>query len=112
MTFRFDHPPGYTPSEPDQAEYSLSRDCYSFAAIALSCLTRRIFDSDGDPIVALEEAVLPAKIRTILGRCLSGSASQRPPWPRSWQQILSAHTTKRREPPRRRWSAILSCLKE
>jgi serine/threonine protein kinase len=38
-TFRFDHTPGYTPSEPDQPEYSLSRDCYGRrrADQAVSC---------------------------------------------------------------------------
>ena len=39
-TFRFNHTPGYTPQEPDQPEYSLSRDCYAFAAVAVSSVRR------------------------------------------------------------------------
>jgi AAA domain/Protein kinase domain len=78
-TFRFDYTPGYTPAEPDQPEYSLSRDCYAFAAVAISCLTGRILGSEQDQTVALQEAVLPPAIRSILERCLSKEASQRPP---------------------------------
>jgi Protein kinase domain len=78
-TFRFDYTPGYTPAEPDQAEYSFSRDCYAFAAVTVSCLTGRILSSEQDQAVAMQEAVLPPAIRPLLERCLSKQAAQRPP---------------------------------
>lgn len=78
LTFRFDYTKGYTPAEPDAVGNILSRDCYAFAAVALSCLTGRIFDSEEDPRVALQEAVLPGNIRAILERCLDKEASKRP----------------------------------
>jgi hypothetical protein len=79
QTFRFHHTPGYTPSEPDQPEYSLSRDCYAFSAVAISCVTGRLMHDEKDLMAGLHEAVLPARIRPILERCLSGDASRRPP---------------------------------
>lgn len=79
FTFRFDHTAGYTPSKPDEAQHLFSRDCFAFAAVALSCITGRIFDSDQDLDVALVEATLPKSIRPILERCLSPDASKRPP---------------------------------
>ncbi|WP_439924384.1 AAA domain-containing protein [Nitrobacter sp. JJSN] len=78
LTFRFDYTKGYTPAEPDSAEHALTRDCYAFAAVALSCLTGRIFDREEDPMVALQEAVLPGNIRAIFERCLNKAASKRP----------------------------------
>ena len=77
-TFRFDYTKGYTPAEADAAGTIFSRDCYAFAAVALSCLTARIFDSEDDPHVALQEAVLPSNIRHIFERCLHKDASKRP----------------------------------
>jgi len=77
-TFRFDRTPGYSPSKPED-EHALSRDCYAFAAVALSCITGRTFDSDEDLVVALQEAVLPLGVRPIVERCLSADAAQRPP---------------------------------
>jgi len=78
-TFRFDYTPGYTPAEPDQHEYSFARDCYSFAAVAATCLTGRILTSEEDQGVAMQEAALPPAIRPLLERCLSKQAAQRPP---------------------------------
>lgn len=78
-TFRFDYTKGYTPPDPDEPQFSLSRDAYGFAAVALSCVTGRIFKSQGDLMAALQEAVLPAAIRPILERCLAGNAADRPP---------------------------------
>lgn len=77
-TFRFDRTPGYSPSKPEE-EHALSRDCYAFAAVALSCITGRAFYSDEDLGVALQEAVLPLGVRPIVERCLSDDAAQRPP---------------------------------
>jgi serine/threonine protein kinase len=78
-TFRFHYTPGYTPSEPDQPEHSFSRDCYSFAAVAISCLTGRILSNEQDQVVAIQEAALPPPIRPLLERCLSKQISERPP---------------------------------
>lgn len=78
ITFRFDRTPGYTPSSPEE-DHTYSRDCYAFAAVALSCVTGRTFDTDADLLVALQEATLPANIRPIVERCLNSDAAQRPP---------------------------------
>lgn len=77
-TFRFDRTPGYTPERPDE-DHALSRDCYAFAAVALSCVTGRTFESDADLAVALQEATLPSQVRPIIERSLSTDATQRPP---------------------------------
>jgi hypothetical protein len=50
----------------------------AFAAVTLSYLTGRIFDREEDPLVALQEAVVPSNIRAILDRCLHKDASKRP----------------------------------
>lgn len=77
-TFRFDRTPGYTPEKPED-DHALTRDCYAFAAVALSCVTGRAFESDDDLRVALQEAVLPANVRPIIERCLNTQAADRPP---------------------------------
>lgn len=77
-TFRFDHTPGYTPAEPDSPEYSMSRDCFAFAAVAVACLTGRYLDCDEDRSAGLQEAVLPGNIRALLERCLAKDAASRP----------------------------------
>jgi serine/threonine protein kinase len=77
-TFRFDHTPGFTPSEPDSPEHSLSRDCYAFASVALACLTGRSFLNDDDRNAALHEAVVSSNIRDVLARCLSEDPGERP----------------------------------
>lgn len=78
ITFRFDRTPGYTPEKPEE-DYVLTRDCYAFAAVALSCVTGRSFESDDDLRLALEEAPLPDPVRKILERCLSDDPTERPP---------------------------------
>lgn len=77
-TFRFDHTPGYTPAKPEDERYVYSRDCFAFAAVALSCVAGRIIDSHEDIATALHEAVLPEAIRPILERCLSDDPAARP----------------------------------
>ncbi len=78
ITFRFDRTPGYTPQKPDD-DHALTRDCYAFAAVSLSCVTGRTFENDEDLYLALEEAPLPDPVRSILERCLSEDPTQRPP---------------------------------
>lgn len=95
-TFRFDRTPGYTPEKPE-VENALSRDCYAFAAVALSCVTGRTFDSDADLAVALQEATLPSAVRPIIDRCLSADAAQRPPLASLLlEQLREASTTAER----------------
>lgn len=79
VTFRFDHTPGYTPAIPDDEKYIYSRDCFSFAALAISCIAGRTINNDADIATVLQEANLPSFIRPIVERCLSTDPSQRPP---------------------------------
>ncbi|MEP3114143.1 AAA domain-containing protein [Nisaea sp.] len=77
-TFRFDHTPGYTPNQAEDEKYVFSRDCFSFAAVALSCVTGRIINSQEDIATTLQEATLPKDVRPILERCLSEDPAARP----------------------------------
>lgn len=96
FTFRFDRTPGYTPEKPEE-DHALSRDCYAFAAVSLSCVTGRTFDSDADLGVALQEATLPPAVRPIIERCLSMDAAQRPPLASLLlEQLRQASTTDER----------------
>jgi hypothetical protein len=105
LTFRFDYTKGYTPAEPDAAEHALSRDCYAFAAVALSCVTGRIFDSVEDPLVALQEAILPGSIRAILEQCLDKDVSKRP----ALASILLSQIERAEEETRRASAAVSVC---
>lgn len=104
-TFRFDYTKGYTPAEADAAGTILSRDCYAFAAVTLSCLTGRIFDSEDDPHVALQEAVLPSNIRAIFERCLHKDASKRP----ALASALLSEIERAEEETRRETAAVSVC---
>jgi hypothetical protein len=77
-TFRFDRTPGYAPAAPEE-DHVLTRDSYAFAAVALSCITGRVFLSDEDLAVATQEAVLPAAVREVLLACLDADPTRRPP---------------------------------
>jgi serine/threonine protein kinase len=79
MTFRFDHTPGYTPSTPEDAPYQFTRDCYAFAAVAISCVVGRVFDRQEELMIGLQEAPLPAPVRAVLERCLDSDPASRPP---------------------------------
>lgn len=86
VTFRFDYTPGYTPSRPED-EHELTRDCYAFAAVAVSCVTGRILECDADLGTALQEAILPPGIRPLIERCLAPDPAKRPPL----ASVLKAH---------------------
>lgn len=86
LTFRFDHTPGYTPPKPED-DYPLTRDCYAFAAVAVSCVTGRILESAEDLGAALLEAVIPPAVRPLIERCLDEDPAQRPPL----ASVLKAH---------------------
>lgn len=77
-TFRFDHTPGYTPSKPEDEQYAYSRDCFAFAAVALSCVAGRIITGHEDIATALQEAALPKEVRPVLERCFSDDPAARP----------------------------------
>lgn len=85
-TFRFDHTPGYTPSKPEE-DHPYSRDCYAFAAVAVSCVTGRILESDEDLGIALQEAPLSPIVRPLIERCLDADPASRPPL----ASVLKAH---------------------
>ncbi len=76
-TFRFDRTPGYSPEKPEE-NHPLSRDCYSFAAVLLSCVLGRCFEDDADLAVALQEAALSPAVRSVVERCLNPDAKLRP----------------------------------
>lgn len=78
ITFRFDRTEGYSP-EKHEPDFDLTRDCYAFAAVAVSCVVGRTFVDDADLQVGVQEANLPASVRPIIERCLSADASLRPP---------------------------------
>ncbi|BBD41455.1 hypothetical protein Amn_pd00080 (plasmid) [Aminobacter sp. Y103A] len=88
LTFRFDHTPGYTPSSPEYPPYQFTRDCYAFAAVAISCVTGRIFDKEEELMAGLQEAPLPAEIRPIMERCLDADPSARPPLASVLKELL------------------------
>lgn len=104
-TFRFDYTKGYTPAAPEDAQYALSRDCYAFAAVALSCLTGRAFDNEEDPLVAVQEAALPGNVRSLLERCLDKDASKRPPL----ASVLLSQIERAEEETRRASAAVSVC---
>ncbi|TBG15994.1 AAA domain-containing protein [Rhizobium leguminosarum] len=79
LTFRFDHTPGYTPSTPEDAPYQFTRDCYAFAAVAVSCVVGRVFGGEEELMTGLQEAPLPATVRSVLERCLDSDPASRPP---------------------------------
>ncbi len=78
LTFRFDYTPGYTPKKPENEKYVFSRDCFSFAALAVSCVAGRIIEGDDDIGTALQEANLPPLISPIMERCLNEDPARRP----------------------------------
>lgn len=77
-TFRFDHTPGYTPAQPEEEQFAYSRDCFAFAAVALSCVAGRNITDHEDIATALQEAALPKEVRAVLERCLSDDPAPRP----------------------------------
>lgn len=77
-TFRFDHTPGYTPAQPEDERYLFSRDCFAFAAVAISCAAGRTIADHADIATALQEAALPDAVRPIIESCLSDDPADRP----------------------------------
>ncbi|SES18646.1 serine/threonine-protein kinase [Sphingobium sp. YR768] len=78
ITLRFDHSPGYTPSTPEDPTYNFSKDCFGFAAVAVSCLTGRLFTKDEELRSAVQAAGLPAWARPLIEQCISLDPSERP----------------------------------
>lgn len=95
-TFRFDRTKGYSPAAPEE-EHVLTRDLYAFAAVAFSCITGRIFLTDEDLKVGVQEAVLPEGVREVLVACLDVESARRPPLASLLKQRLEVTALKQRE---------------
>lgn len=77
-TLRFDYTPGYTPTLPEDPIHNYSKDCFGFAAVAISCLTGTIHHSDDELQVAAQEAPLPSWARSVMESCISSDPHRRP----------------------------------
>ncbi|WP_162068033.1 AAA domain-containing protein [Burkholderia sp. THE68] len=77
LTFFQTGSPPYTPPESDDGYRSDRRDLYSWAAIAISCLTGSLFYSADDMRVALEALREFAAPKEILRKALAQSANER-----------------------------------
>ena len=78
VTLRFEYSPGYTPSLPEDPIFNYSKDCFGFAAVAISCLTGRLFKSDEELRVGLQEAPLPVWAQPTIEQSLSLDPKVRP----------------------------------
>lgn len=70
--------PGFSPKEADDRLHSRSRDCFSFAAMAVFCLVARKLAGDEDLGVAVQEAPLSEAVRRVVESALSDDPRQRP----------------------------------
>lgn len=95
-TFRFDRTRGYSSAAPEEG-HVLTRDLYAFAAVAVSCVTGRIFFTDEDLAVGFQEGVLPESVREVLFACLDADAARRPPLASLLKQRLERAALKQRE---------------
>ncbi|KGC91694.1 tyrosine kinase family protein [Burkholderia pseudomallei] len=77
LTFFQTGSPPYTPPESDDGYRSDRRDLYSWAAIAISCLTGTVFHNADDMRIALETLREFAAPKEILRKALSQSANER-----------------------------------
>jgi len=77
LTFFQTGSPPYTPPESDDGYLSDRRDLYSWAAIAISCLTGTVFHNADDMRIALETLREFAAPKEILRKALAQSANDR-----------------------------------
>jgi hypothetical protein len=70
------HP--FTPPEPDDGSASNGRDCWSYAALCLYCLTDFAIKDFDDLHRALEEADLPEEVSALFAQCLVNKPTARP----------------------------------
>ena len=77
-TFNFDRTPGFSPEEPSSGALQYHRDCFSFAAVAVFCLSGCKINGDEDIHVAMQEANIPQAIKSIFEKCLSKEVKDRP----------------------------------
>ncbi|MDN7914443.1 AAA domain-containing protein [Burkholderia cepacia] len=77
LTFFQTGSPPYTPPELDDGYQSDRRDLYSWAAIAISCLTGSVFHNADDMRIALEMLREFSAPKEILRKALAQSASER-----------------------------------
>jgi serine/threonine protein kinase len=79
MTFSSFRSVPFTPPEDDSGDWQLSRDCFSWAAVAVFCLTGKIppdYGSLADLTAGLNAETVPVEI---LRQALSHSPKERPP---------------------------------
>lgn len=77
MTFSQAGSPPYTPPEPDEGYRSDRRDLYSWAAVATSCLTGKIFLNSEELVAAVESLREFGTPKAILRRALAQALSER-----------------------------------
>lgn len=70
--------PPFTAPEADDGAHSAGRDCWSFAAVSIHCLTDFEIKNEDDLRRGLEDADLPEQISTIFAKCLSKTPVERP----------------------------------
>lgn len=78
LTFIGARTAGFSPKEVDDGVFSRSRDCFSFAAIAIFCMAGRKIEGDNDLPIALQEVSFPDGVRAVIERCLSDDPKARP----------------------------------
>lgn len=69
--------PPFTAPEADDGAYSAGRDCWSFAAVSIHCLTDHEIKNEDDLRRGLSDADLPEQISTIFDKCLSRTPVER-----------------------------------
>jgi superfamily I DNA and/or RNA helicase/serine/threonine protein kinase len=72
------HTPPYTP-DIDDGSYSYARDLYSYAAIAVKCVTKAELNNVGDIYTAFDSDDFdpPEEVKQILGKCLDSMPQER-----------------------------------
>ncbi len=68
----------FSPPEADDGTHAFSRDLYSFAALAVACLTNQSLRTRQDVESALERLALPDGIKPVLARCIAVDPAVRP----------------------------------
>jgi serine/threonine protein kinase len=77
LTFFQTGSPPYTPPEPDDGYQSERRDVYSWSAVAISCLTGKIYRTKDDLILALESLREFGVPKAVLRKGLAESPKER-----------------------------------
>jgi serine/threonine protein kinase len=78
-TFRNDRTRGFSPPDSYDDRFAYGADCFSFAAVAVFCLTQFPIETDEDLKTALQEAAFPSVVKPLIERCLSSKSDEWPP---------------------------------